>query len=79
MDFLTSEWQRHYGEEKQLRAQEEAAIKWLIAARVTERMEPYIHFNNEHTYLSRSHMRNDILCSGWNELEQNYGTDVMRP
>ena len=31
-DFLTSEWQRHYGEEKRLRAQEEAAIKRLIAA-----------------------------------------------
>ena len=75
-DFLTSEWQRHYGEEKRLRAQEEAAIKQLIAARVTERMEPYIHFNDEHAYLSHSHMRNDILCSGWNELEQNYSTDI---
>ena len=42
-------------------------------------MEPYIHFNDEHTYLSHSHMRNDILRSGWNELEQNYGTDVTRP
>ena len=39
-------------------------------------MEPYIHFNDEHAYLSRSHMRNDILRSGWNELEQNYGTDI---
>ena len=78
-DFLTSEWQRHYREEKQIRAQEEAAIKRLIAARVTERMEPYIHFNDEHAYLSRSHMRNDILRSGWNELEQNYGTDITRP
>ena len=42
-------------------------------------MEPYIHFNDEHAYLSRSHMRNDILRSGWNELEQNYGTDITRP
>ena len=75
-DFLTSEWQQHYREEKQTRAQEEAAIKRLIAARVTECMEPYIHFNDEHTYLSRSHMHNDILRSGWNELEQNYGTDI---
>ena len=78
-DFLTSEWQRHYGEERRLRAQEEATIKQLIAARVTERMELYIHFNDEHAYLSRSHMRNDILQSGWNELEQNYGTNVTRP
>ena len=78
-DFLTSEWQRHYGEEKRIRAQEEAAIKRLIAARVTERMEPYIHFNDKHAYLSRSHMCNDILRSGWNELEQNYGTDITRP
>ena len=78
-DFLTSEWQRHYGEEKRIRAQEEAAIKRLIATRVTEHMEPYIHFNDEHAYLSRSHMRNDILRSGWNELEQNYGMDVTRP
>ena len=76
MDFLTSEWQQHYGEEKRVWAQEEAAIKRLITARVTKRMEPYIHFNNEHAYLSCSHMRNDILCSGWNELEQNYGMDV---
>ena len=78
-NFLTSEWQRHYGEEKRIRAQEEAAIKRLIAARVTEHMEPYIHFNDEHAYLLRSHMRNDILHSGWNELEQNYGTDITRP
>ena len=78
-DFLTSEWQQHYSKEKRLRAQEEAAIKRLIATRVTERMEPYIHFNDEHAYLSRSHMRNDILRSGWNELEQNYGTDITRP
>ena len=42
-------------------------------------MKPYIHFNDEHTYLSRSHMRNDILRSGWNKLEQNYGTDVTQP
>ena len=42
-------------------------------------MEPYIHFNDEHAYLSHSHMHNDILRSGWNELEQNYGTDIMRP
>ena len=75
-DFLTSEWQRHYGKEKWLRAQEEAAIKRLISVRVTERMELYIHFNDEHAYLSCSHMRNDILRSGWNELEQNYGTDI---
>ena len=78
-DFLTSEWQRHYGKEKRLRAQEEAAIKQLITTRVTKHMEPYIHFNDEHAYLSRSHMCNDILHSGWNELEQNYGTNVTRP
>ena len=42
-------------------------------------MEPYIHFNDEHAYLLRSHMHNDILRSGWNELEQNYGTDITRP
>ena len=75
-DFLASEWQRHYGEEKRLQAPEEAAIRRLIAARVTEQMEPYIHFNDEHAYLSHSHMRNNILQSGWNELEQNYGTDI---
>ena len=79
MDFLTSEWQQHYAEEKQIRAQEEAAIKRLIAACVTERMEPYIHFNDEHTYLSCSHMHNNILRSGWNELKQNYGTDITQP
>ena len=78
-DFLTSEWQRHYGEEKRLRAQEEAATKRLIVAQVTERMEPYIHFNDKHAYLLRSHMRNDILRNGWNELKQNYGTDITRP
>ena len=42
-------------------------------------MEPYIHFNDEHAYLSHSHMRNDILQSRWNELEQNYGTDITQP
>ena len=79
VDFLTLEWQQHYGEEKRLHAQEEATIKWLIAARVTEHMKPYIHFNDEHVYLLRSYMRNDILRSGWNELEQNHGMDVTQP
>ena len=42
-------------------------------------MKPYIHFNDEHAYLLHSHMRNDILRSGWNELEQNYSADITRP
>ena len=42
-------------------------------------MEPYIDFNDKHAYLSCSHMRNNILRSGWNKLEQNYGTDFTKP
>ena len=42
-------------------------------------MKPYIHFNDKHAYLSHSHMCNDILRSGWNELKQNYGTDITQP
>ena len=61
MDFLTSEWQWHYVEEKRVRAQEEAMIKRLIVTRVTKHIKPFIHFNDKHTYLSWSHMHNDIL------------------
>ena len=79
MDFLTSEWQWHYVEEKRVRAQEEAMIKRLIVTRVTKHIKPFIHFNDKHTYLSWSHMHNDILWSGWNKLEQNYEMDVTQP
>ena len=51
-DFLTTKWQHHYEEEKRLRAQKEATIKRLIAAQVTKQMEPFIHYNNKHAYLS---------------------------
>ena len=60
-DFLTAEWRRHYAKEKQMRAQEKATIERLVAARTTERMEMYLHYHDDHAYLARGYMRNDII------------------
>ena len=44
--------------------QEKATIKRLVAACTMKQMEPYLHYHDDHTYLTHSHMRNDIMQSG---------------
>ena len=68
-DFLTAEWRRHYAKEKQMRDQEKATIERLVAARTMERMKMYLHYHNDHAYLTRGYMRNDIIRSGWSEIK----------
>ena len=77
-DFLTAEWRRHYAEEKQMRAQEKATIERLVAVRTTERMEPYLHYYDDHAFLARGYMRNDIIRSGWSEIERSSGQETSR-
>ena len=77
-DFLTAEWRRHYAEEKQMRDQEKATIKRLVAACMMERMEMYLHYHDDHAYLTRSHMRNDIIQSSWSEIEQRSGQETSK-
>ena len=77
-DFLTAEWHRHYAEEKQMRDQEKAMIEWLVITRTMEHMEPYLHYHDDHTYLTRAHMRNDILMGGWSEIEQSSGQEMSK-
>ena len=67
-DFLTAKWCRHYAEEWQMHDQEKAMIGWLVAAWMIEQMEPYPHYHNDHAYLTRTHMHNDILQGGWSEI-----------
>ena len=77
-DFLTAEWCRHYAEERQMRDQEKATIERLVAARTMERMEPYLHYHDDHAYLTHSHMHNDILWGSWNEIEQSSGQETCK-
>ena len=42
-------------------------------------MEPYIQYYDNHAYLCRSYMRNNILRSGWDELECSFGPETSRP
>ena len=44
--------------------QEKATIEWLVAACMMERMEMYLHYHDDHAYLTCGHMRNDIIRSG---------------
>ena len=78
MDFLTAEWRRHYAEEKQMRDQEKATIERLVAARTMERMEMYLHYHDDHAYLTHGHMRNDIIRSGWSEIERSSGQETLK-
>ena len=77
-DFLTAEWRRHYVEEKQMRDQEKSTIKWLVATCTMERMKMYLHYHNNHAYLTCSHMHNDILRSSWSKIEQSSGQETSR-
>ena len=77
-DFLTAEWQWHYAEEKQMRNQEKATIKQLIAAHTMERMEMYLHDHDDHAYLTHAHMWNDILRGGWSEIERSSGQEMSK-
>ena len=77
-DFLTAEWRRHYAEERQMRDQEKATIERLVAARTMERMEMYLHYHDDHAYLTRGHMRNDIIRSGWSEIERSSGQETLK-
>ena len=77
-NFLTAEWRRHYAEEKQMRDQEKATIERLVAARTMERMEIYLHYHDDHAYLTRGHMRNDIIRSGWSEIERSSGQETLK-
>ena len=49
--------------------QEKATIKRLVAAHTMEQMEIYFHYHDGHAYLTRGHMRNNIIRSGWSEIE----------
>ena len=77
-NFLTTKWCQHYARERQMRNQEKATIERLVAAQTMEQMEPYLHFHNDHAYLTCSHMRNDILQSGWNEIEWSSGQETSK-
>ena len=69
---------RHYAEEKQMRDQEKATIERLVAARTMERMEMYLHYHDDHAYLTHGYMRNDIIRSGWSEIEQSSGQETSK-
>ena len=44
-----------------MRDQEKATIEQLVTARTMERMEMYLHYHDDHAYLTHGHMRNDII------------------
>ena len=58
--------------------QEKATIEKLVAAQTMERMEIYLHYHDDHDYLTRGHMCNDIIRSGWSEIEQSSGQEMSR-
>ena len=49
--------------------QDKANIERLVAARTMERMEMYLQYHDNHTYLTHGHMHNDIIRSGWSKIE----------
>ena len=61
-----------------MRDQEKATIKRLVAARMMEQMEMYLHYHDDHTYLTHGHMRNDIIRSGWSEIERSFGQELSK-
>ena len=61
-----------------MRDQERATIERLVAARTMERMEMYLHYHDDHAYLTRGHMRNDIIRSGWSEIERSSGQETLK-
>ena len=77
-DFLTAEWCRHYTKERQMHDQEKATIERLVAVHMMEQLEPYLHYHDDHAYLTHAHMHNNILWGGWNEIEWSSGQETLK-
>ena len=43
-----------------------------------ERMEMYLHYHDDHAYMTQGYMRNDIIQSGWSEIEHSSGQEMSR-
>lgn len=61
-----------------MRDQEKATIEQLVAARTMEQMEPYLYYLDDHTYLTHTHMRNNILQGGWSKIERSSGQKMSK-
>lgn len=44
-----------------MRDQEKATIEQLVATQMMEQMELYLHYHDDHAYLTCAPMRNNIL------------------
>ena len=80
-DFALKERQRYYKRDQDLIDEEKEVRDRLIQARVVERMEPYLHFFDDHGHLQNLASRNSIIRGGWEDLLDGiiYGHDTPPP
>ena len=41
-------------------------------------MEMYLHYHDDHAYLTCGHMHNDIIRSSWSEIERSLGQETSK-
>ena len=80
-DFILKECQRYYKRDQALIDEEKEVRDRLIKARAVERMEPYLHFFDDHGHLQNLTSRNNIICGRWEDLLDGviYGHDNPPP
>ena len=61
-----------------MRNQEKATIEQLVTTRMMERMEMYLHYHDDHAYLTCGHMCNDIIRSSWSKIERSSGQETLK-
>lgn len=67
-DFVLKERQRYLKRDQALIEEEKEVQDQLIEARAVERMEPYLHFFNDHGHLQNRTSHNNINQKGWEDL-----------
>ena len=80
-DFVLKECQRYYKRDQDLIDKEKEVRDRLIQARAVERMEPYLHFFDDHGHLQNLASRNSIIRGGWEDLLDGiiYGHNTPPP
>ena len=80
-DFVLKERQRYYKRDQDLIDEEKEVRDRLVQAKAVERMEPYLHFFDDHGHLQNLTSRNNIIRGGWEDLLDGivYGHDTPPP
>jgi hypothetical protein len=67
--FVQGEWHEYHSEAKQIHDKEQAVANRLCQTQVVQRLEPFLHYHDEHAHLqTTTAKRNLIMREGWQHI-----------